>query len=441
MRFISRIYIVLICLIMTLCFAVAQPVAAGYNDVRVITIDGEIDGSQTALVRRGLTDAQEQGDRAVIIEINTLGGRVDSALKIRDLLQTTPLPTIAYVNSRAWSAGALIAIACRHIVMAPGSSIGAAEPIPNTEKNIAALKSEFAATAGKMGHNPRLVEAMVDKTTGYPEYAEQGQILALSDTQARQVNLSEGTVDSIAAVQHQFSLDNTQVVTVERNWKDIIIGLLQNDYVRMLFVGLILAAVLVEIKMAGIGVGLATAILLGGLLLYAGEDTMANDLKIIGAFIASLVLIAMELATPGVGVFGIVGVLLLFGSLFYMLGADLQAAYIMAGGIIIAAVLFYFIGRRLPKSRLISKIALTNRSTKEKGYTSQADKSRYLHCRGTTITILRPAGTIRIGKERVDAVSNGAFIDRDVEVRVVQVEGARIVVEPVSERSREIRNR
>ena len=71
---------------------------------------------------------------------------------------------------------------------------------------------------------------------------------------------------------------------------------------------------------------------------------------------------------------------------------------------------------------------LTTQSTKEKGYSSQSDKSKYLY-------ILRPAGTIRIGKERVDAVSAGSFIERDVEVRVVEVEGTRVVVEPVPKRS------
>ena len=431
MGILSRLHVIVLCLLAAVCFIVVQPVSAGSQDIRVIAIEGEINAGQVALVRRGLTDAQEQGDHAVIVQINTLGGRVDSALKIRDMLQNTTIPTIAYVDTRAWSAGALIAISCRHIVMAPGSSIGAAEPIPDTEKNIAALKSEFAATASHMGHNPRLVEAMVDKTKGYPDYAEAGQILALSEAQAKQLNLSEATVSSIEGVQHQFSLDNMNVVYVERNWKDTIAGFLQNDYVRTLFVGLILAAVLAEIKMAGMGVGIVTAIVLGVLLMYSGDDTIDNDLKVIGAFIASLVLIAMELATPGVGIFGIVGIVLLFGSLFYMLGAGLSAAYIIAGGIIIAAILFYFVGRRLPKSRLIAKLALTTRSTKDKGYTSQADKSAYLDKRGQTITILRPSGTVRIGTERVDAVSDGGFINRGVEVRVIKVEGTRIVVEPV----------
>ena len=132
-------------------------------------------------------------------------------------------------------------------------------------------------------------------------------------------------------------------------------------------------------------------------MLISGDGTLADDLKVIGAFIGGLVLIALELVTPGIGIFGVAGILLLFGSLFWMLGATVQALYILAGGIVIAVILFYILGRRLPKSRLFAKVALTTRSTKEKGYTSQEDKSKYLFQRGTTITILRPAGTIRIG--------------------------------------------
>jgi membrane-bound serine protease (ClpP class) len=185
---------------------------------------------------------------------------VDSALRIRDLLQETLFPTIALVTSRAWSAGALIAIACRHIVMAPGSSIGAAEPIPATEKNIAALKSEFSTTAANNGYNPRIAEAMVDKKDGLPGYADAGEILALTDVQARELNLSEGTADTAEEALHLFSMDDAAVYYEDKGWKDDVLGLLQNEYVRMLFVGLILAAVLIEIKTAGIGVGLVTAL-------------------------------------------------------------------------------------------------------------------------------------------------------------------------------------
>lgn len=422
-QWMQRLCLLLLCLLLA-------PFAYAAGDVHVIAIDGEIDGTQAALVQRVLADAADNDDAAVVVSVNTLGGRVDSALKIRDALQQASIPTIAYIPSRAWSAGALIALSCRHIVMAPGSSIGAAEPIPDTEKNIAALRAEFAATAGRTGHNPRVAEAMVDKTLGFPGYAEPGQLLSLTDRQAADLDISEGSAADVGAALGLFSLGDARLIYEERGLRDGAVGVLQYEYVRMVLVALILMAILAEIKTAGIGAGLVTAVLLGAMLFVSGDGSFADSLKIGAAFIGSLVLIALELVTPGVGIFGISGVILLFASLFYLLGATAEAVYLLAGAVLIAAIFFVLVGRRLPQSRLLNKLALKDRSTKEKGYSSQEDKSRFLHQEGTTITILRPAGTIRIGKERVDAVTDGAFIDRDTPVRVVRIDGGCVVVEP-----------
>lgn len=260
--------------------AAAAPAAVVQADsVRVLPISGDIDGSQAAFIQRGLRQAAEEGDTAVVITINTLGGHVDSALKIRDMLMASDVPTIAYVTSRAWSAGALIALSCRHIIMAPGSSIGAAEPIPNTEKNIAALKAEFSATAAQNGHNPGVAEAMVDKSQGYPDYAEPGKILALSDGQARELNVSDGSADTLSEALALYSLGDARLTYVDKDWRDDAVGILQNPYVRTVFVALIIAALLAEIKMAGIGAGIATAFVFGGLLLLSGNESLADGLK------------------------------------------------------------------------------------------------------------------------------------------------------------------
>ena len=411
-------------------FCAALPVNAA-DTVRVVRISGEIDAAGTALVRRSLQAAEDAGNTAFIVEINTLGGEVDSALKIRDMLQQTNIPTIAYVTSRAWSAGALIALSCRHLVMAPGSSIGAAEPIPATEKNIAALKAEFSAAATATGKNPRLAEAMVDKTMGYYGYADEGQILALSDVQAKTVNLSDGTAASEEAVLGLYSLGDAVIVSDELDARDMFMGILQSRVVRILLVALIFSALVVEIKMGGIGAGLGVAVLMGLLLLGGGDESWLDSLKLLALFVLGAVFIGIELVTPAVGVFGLAGVVMVFGSLFFMLGADVQAVYILAGGIAVAAVLFAVLGKRLPKSRFLAGVTLKDRSTRERGYSSQEDKSEYVGRRGRTITILRPSGTVRIGRERVDAVSHGDFIDKDTDIRVVQVEGTRVIVEPV----------
>lgn len=434
MTFIIR---VCICLVSVCYMAVAViPQTQAADTVRAIMITGDIDGSQAALVQRGITQAEEQQDKAIMVLINTQGGNVSSALKIRDMLQQTSLPTIAYVTSRAWSAGALIALSCRHIIMAPGSSIGAAEPIPNTEKNIAALKSEFSATAGAMGHNPSVAEAMVDKTAGFPDYAEPGTILALTDKQAKELNVSEGTADTPEDALRFFSMGDAKTQYEERNWKDMIVGILQNEYVRMIFIACILAAVFLEIKTAGMGIGLVTALILGGILLVSGDESLAADIKVLVAFIGSFLCIALELMAPGVGIFGVIGVMLLFGSLFFMLGATIDAVYILAGGTVLAVILFYGMGKRLPKSRLLSKVTLRTRSTQEKGYTSHEDKSQYLYKRGRTITDLKPSGFVRIDGKRVEAKAAGSeYINRDTDIRVINVTGYCITVEPVPKRN------
>ena len=95
-------------LVLMFSLTAALPAASVQADtVRVLPISGDIDGSQVAFIQRGLRQAEENGDTAVVIPINTLGGRVDSALKIRDMIMASDVPVIAYITSRAWSAGAL----------------------------------------------------------------------------------------------------------------------------------------------------------------------------------------------------------------------------------------------------------------------------------------------------------------------------------------------
>ncbi len=132
----------------------------------------QIDVGTSQFVQRAVKKAEQDGARAIIVDINTFGGRVDSATEIKDALVTTNIKTIAYVNKRAISAGALIALSCRNIVMAPGSSMGAAtpvmigpgmaQPLPTSEKEMSFVRSEFRTTAELNNYPPLLAEAMVD---------------------------------------------------------------------------------------------------------------------------------------------------------------------------------------------------------------------------------------------------------------------------------------
>ena len=427
MKYRLRIIMALLFVCLVSVSGVRVPVYA--ETVRVVHVDGDINAANTALVKRSLADAEAQGDAALIVTLDSSGGSREQAVKISDLLTGSAVPTIAYVSPRARSVAALIALSCRHIVMAPGGSIGATdtEPAKDTEE----LKGKFSQVATMTGKNPRLIEAMTDKSLGYSNYAEPGQLLTLSDTQAKAVNLSDGTADSIDGVLHLYSLDNASVQDNRLSLRDMFFGILQNELARVLLVALLLSAFAVEIKTGGIGAGFGLAVISGALLLSSGDGTLADSLKLAALLVLGAVFVGIELITPTVGIFGFLGTVMIFASLFFILGSDMTALFELAGAVVCTVVFLAFVGSRLPQSRLLAKVTLKNRSTRESGYESQTDKSDYIGKNGTTLTPLRPAGTVRIDKKRVDAVSRGDYIDKDVPVRVIEAEGMRVVVESI----------
>lgn len=409
--------------------------AAGYGEapapVVIVQIKGEIDGGQAALLHRAMMDAKRMEARAVIVEIDTFGGLVDSAVRIRDLMIDSPIQTICYIRNRAWSAGALIALSHKHLAIAPGGSIGAAEPIPTTEKTVAALKAEFAATANRTGRNPRIAEAMVDKSLGLPGYAEPGQILALTDYQATEVGYADLVAENRDSLLRHYGLQEAPVVEYVPEWPEKLAGWLSNPTVKSMLVSLIFLAILTEIKTAGFGgaglVAIAAAALFFGSQWLTG---LAGYVEIL-LFLGGIVLLVVELFVPGTGLFGVSGLLAILASIFLVLGGDLQAISNMAVSLIVAVVLFLFIARRLPNSKLWAHLVLKEAETTQEGYVSANDYRKYLHKVGVTETFLRPAGTVIIDGDRLDVVSEGIYIQPGKKVTVIAVQGSRIVVRPV----------
>jgi len=412
----------------------AWPAASGSDaPVVVINIKGEIDGGQAALVHKALTEARAKRAKAIFVEIDTFGGLVDAATVIRDQISDAPMDTICYVKNRAWSAGALIAISHKKIAIAPGGSIGAAEPIPATEKTIAALKAEFAATANKTGRDPRVAEAMVDKTLGLPGYAEPGKILALTDYQAVKVGYADLVAAERAQVLTHFGLTGAPLVEYHPGWAEKLAGWLSNPAVKSALLTLIFLALLTEIKTAGLGV--AALIGLGAVILFFASQWLtglASWVEIL-LFVAGAGLIVLEIHTPGVGLFGLGGLLCILASFFLTLGGDLTALNILAVSLVLAIVIFLMIVKKLPSSRLWARLVLRDAETTTAGFVSSSDYNAYLGQTGVALTLLRPAGVIDITGVHLDVVSEGQYIVAGTKVKVVSVTGNRIVVRPVED--------
>ena len=135
--------------------------------VKIHTESSMIDPGIAAFIERVTRDAEVVKPDAIVLDIDTFGGRVDAAVVIRDALLETDVFTIAFVNKRAISAGALISLSCDKIVMARGASIGAATAVDATgekasDKVISYFRAEMRATAERTGRDTKIAEAMVD---------------------------------------------------------------------------------------------------------------------------------------------------------------------------------------------------------------------------------------------------------------------------------------
>ena len=396
-----------------------------------VTVRGEIDQGQAALVKRGAEEADKRQARALVIEMDTFGGLVDSAVSIRDIIISADRPTICFVHNRAWSAGALIAMANQYIFMAPGSSMGAAEPIPATEKIIAAVKAEFSATAAKTGRNPRVAEAMVDKTMGFEPYAKPGQILALTGEQAVQVGYAAAIATQRSEVLEKMGWRDAPIQEVNLSLAERSLSIFADPAVKSVLLSLIVLALLAEIKMAGSGIGAGIAFV-GAALFFGGQwlGGLTGWVEV-ALFFAGMLLVGIELMVPGFGIFGVSGILCISASIFFVLGGDAQAVKWMAFSVGLSLLLFLLLLRYLPKSNLWGRFVLKNVEGRQEGFRSGRDHQALLGRIGVVVTKLRPAGVIAIDEVKYDVVSEAEFIEQGTPVQVVGVEGVRIVVRSI----------
>jgi membrane-bound serine protease (ClpP class) len=233
------------------------------------------------------------------------------------------------------------------------------------------------------------------------------------------------------AVLANYGLTGIEVLEYTQGWQEKLAGALSDPAVKSFLMSIIFLAVLAEIKTAGLGV--AGLVGLGAALLFFGSQWItgiAGWLEII-LFIGGIGLIILELYTPGAGVFGIIGIIAIFASLFLTLGANVAAVNMLAISLLIAIVLFIVLLKHLPSSKLWDRVILKDAETKGAGFSSSQDYSLYLGKTGITYTGLRPAGALYIEGVQLDVVSEGQFIEPNTLVKVVSITGNRIVVRPV----------
>src|SRR5690606_24791469 len=207
-----------------------------------VPVTGTVELGLAPFIERGLDEARDAGARFVVLDIDTPGGRVDAAERIADALRDAEVPTYALVNRRAFSAGALIALATDGIYMRPGSVMGAATPVDGAgerapEKIVSAMRSEMRALAEERGLDPDVAAAMVDENLGVEGLVEPGQLLTLTTEQAEQVGYARPIAD-LDALLAEHGAAGAPVVSLETNWAESLVRFFSNPVVAPLLLSL-----------------------------------------------------------------------------------------------------------------------------------------------------------------------------------------------------------
>jgi len=419
--------------------------------VYVAPIEGVIDLGLAPFVERVLAEAAAAKADAVVLEINTFGGRVDAAVIIRDALLRSRVRSVAFVNKRAISAGALISLAAETIVMADGGTIGAATPVqmgapgggakPVDEKSVSYMRKEFRATAESRKRPPLVAEAMVDPDVVITGVIEKGKLLTLTTSEALKLGVADARADSLEAVLAYLKLPGAQVRRPTVNWAEQLVRFFTHPVLSSVLMTIGILGIIVELRTPGFGVPGAVGLASLGLFFWGHWLVRLAGWEEILLVALGLVLLALEIfVIPGFGIAGVVGILALGGGLaLSLVGVGATSALVLWAVGRVALSLLIAIGVSLVLLRLLPhlpygrSLVLATDLDARAGYASAPETDRkWVGTRGTAATPLRPAGIAWLQGERVDVVSQGEYIEADVPIEVVRVDGNRIVVRPTT---------
>ncbi|HET9949885.1 MAG TPA: ATP-dependent Clp protease proteolytic subunit, partial [Longimicrobiales bacterium] len=333
-----------------------------------VPFTGVVEHGLAPFVERSLAEAAAEGAAAVILDMDTPGGRVDAAEQIADAIGDADVPVYTLVNRRAFSAGALIALSSDGIYMRPGSVIGAATPVDGTtgetapEKIVSAMRSEMRALAEARGLDPRIAEAMVDPDIEIAGVVDAGKLLTLTTEEAVEVGYATA-VEDLPALLSRLDLDGARVVTTEANWAERVVRFFSNPVIAPFLLSLGFLGLLVELKTPSFGMAGAAGLL--ALALFFGSHLIVGlaGLEDILVFGVGLVLLGVEVfLIPGFGIFGVLGALGILGGLYLSLMGSLpttadftRAGLVLSTTVLLVAVTAWVMIRRLPRNSRLAK--------------------------------------------------------------------------------------
>jgi membrane-bound serine protease (ClpP class) len=416
-----------------------HPDLAKVTQALVIKVEDEVDLGMVSYIERAVKEAEQleqSGKRtAIVLHINTFGGRVDAATKIRDaVLGAKVSGTVAFIDKRAISAGALIALSAQEIVMSSGATMGAATPVygdgeKGSEKVVSYMRGEMRSTAESHGRNPLVAEAMVDETLGLDSVAglalEKGKLLTLTTEDAKKVGYLDTTAESLSEALRAVGIPSAQIANADENFGDKLVRFLTNGLVSSLLIMIGLGGIFYTIKTGHFG-SITIAAVIALLLFFGGQYITEIAPTIAGLiFLVGIGLLIAEIFIPSFGLLGVAGFGCVFLGLFMALAGDFNTLTpgrisetfstlaVSIVGLIAIAPWFKKITNQVASGDMTEIVASIR---------------QLLGKEGTAITQLRPGGLAMIDGRKVDVVTTGEFLDRGAEVIVVDVSSNRVMV-------------
>jgi len=432
----------------------APPAAGAPPVVYVVSIEGMIDLGQAPYLKRVLEEAKNQRAAAVILDINTFGGRVDAAVQMRDALLDSEVRTIAFVNKRAISAGALISLASHTIAMGAGGTIGAATPvqvsggggsaIPVEEKTVSYVRKEFRATAEARKRPPLIAEAMVDADVNIPKVVEKGKLLTLTTDEALRLKVADFRADNLQQVLERAGLAGAELRQTRPNWAENVVRVLTQPLVASLLVTVAMLGIIIELRTPGFGIPGALGVTSLGLVLWGHWLAQLAGMETALLVLGGLLLLAIEiLLIPGFGIAGLAGIAALIAGLVMGMTGEGNTAQLLT---LVAARLVFSvliaIGLSLLALRFLAYLPggrwLVLRTELDAGHgwaSPPPEDNQWLGRQGLAHSVLRPSGIAEIDNHRLDVVSDGEMVEAGRPIEVIRVDGNRIVVREVQSQS------
>ena len=433
------------------------------GDTVVVPLQGEVSPSLVTFLRRATKAAEAGQSSAIVFEMNTYGGRLDSAEEITNILNRIKIPTYTFINSNAGSAGALIALATQHIYMSPVSAIGAAAPVlasgedlPLTmrEKTISYWSALIRGSAVRNGHNPDIGEAFMNKEKevkiGDRVIHPKGTLLTLNAQEATEkLNnkpvLADGVADSVTDFARKANL-NGRIVRIEPTGFERLAFWI-TALAPLLLLGGILGAYL-EFKIPGATLpGIIAAVCFT--LFFLGHYLAGlSGWEVVALFIVGLALVLIEILffAHSTIVFGVIGVFLILASILWAMIDRYPGEKLLPTGqmllmplinlviaIVAATIAITLLARYLPRTSLYRRFALV--TSNPSGPSLEGTPRQFATAfslapgaQGTAVSMLRPSGKARFADHLVDVITEGEFVAAETPVTVVQTDGMRVVV-------------